>query len=191
MTSSQLDWHAAFRLLFQALGSRLPVKLANPWSTGVASPSKAHLRYTPTPTSTSASTNSSSGVSHGTLNLSSNSLACGNTGAQVQPNSTGSKTPADSFWVVFGVKDMRGFNAIENIETHERLRDTSFFQDIRRRHRRHRWFFQQWFSPYRFRYCRFVQVSRVSKSDHSLILTSTVRTYHCRRSILLWGGPAR
>ncbi|KAI8623942.1 hypothetical protein F5Y19DRAFT_481082 [Xylariaceae sp. FL1651] len=159
--SSQLGWYTAFLMLFEALVSRLPVKFVNPSSTGMALPSRAHLRYTPTTTSTMTETLSSLGVQQCTPNLSPNLSASGNTGTQAQPSGSGNKTPADSFWVVFGIRDMRGFDAIENIRTHVGLEDTSFFQDMRRRRGRHRWFFQRWFSPYRFRYCRFVQFERI------------------------------
>jgi hypothetical protein len=188
--SSQLDWPTAFRLLFKASISRLLIKFANPSSTGITSPSKAHLRYTPSTNSTSTGTQPSLGAPQGTSNLTPNSPSYGNAGSQGQPNSRGGITSAGTFWVVFGIKNMRGFNAIENIETHVGLEDTSFFQDMRRRHGKHRWFFQRWFSPYRFRYCRFVQVSRTIKWDHRPVLTTIVRTHHRRRSILLSRGPA-
>jgi hypothetical protein len=167
MPSSQLEWHTAFWLLFQALRSRLPVKLANPPPPDSTSPSKAHQRYKPSTTSASTSINSTSGTVQGTLNLSSNPPACRSTGSQVRHNTGGNETPADSLWVVFGIRDMRGFDAIENIETHARLNDTLFFQDMKTRHGRYRWFFQRWFSPYRFRYCRFVQASRIPELGHS------------------------
>jgi hypothetical protein len=171
--SSQLDWLTAFRLLYQATRSRLPTKLTSPSSTGISPPSKTHLRYTPT-TTTTTGTSSSLSVPQNTPPSSLTASACGNVGSQAQPSSSGSDSQEDSFWVVFGIKDMRGFNAIENIQTRVQLRDTTFFEELKRSHGRHRWIFQRWFSPYRFRYCKFVKVSTTSKLDTIPITTFVV-----------------
>jgi hypothetical protein len=188
--SSQLDWLTTFRLLSQATRSRFSTKIASPSSTGISSPSKAHSRYTLTTTTTTTGISSSLSVPQNTPPSSPTASACGNVGPQAQPSSSGSDSQEDYFWVVFGIKDMRGFDAIENIKTQVQLRDTTFFEDLKRRHGRHRWLFQQWFSPYRFRYCKFVKVSATSKLDTTPVITLVVRTHNHRRSILFWGGPS-
>lgn len=63
--------------------------------------------------------------------------------------------------VVFGIKDLQGYHDIEEMETHAQLTDATFFQDLKKNHRKHRSLIQRWFSPYVFRYCRFVQVRTV------------------------------
>lgn len=157
-TAPPLDWHTAFWLLFQGFRSWLPVKLTNPQSPNITTPSQANLRYTPSSASASTGTSSSLPPAQSALTPSSNPPAGGNATSQVGLNPGVNQMPADALCVVFGIRDMRGFDAIENIETDLRLDDTSFFQDMKKRHGRYRWFFQRWFSPYRFRYCRFVQV---------------------------------
>lgn len=67
-------------------------------------------------------------------------------------------------WIVFGVKNTPDFDDIENIEMTNLLDDPSFFQELRERHNKHRSLFRRWFSPFRFRNCRFVRVSTTSKS---------------------------
>ncbi|KAF1963801.1 hypothetical protein CC80DRAFT_13282 [Byssothecium circinans] len=57
-------------------------------------------------------------------------------------------------WVVFGVQNTHDFDEIENIEMTSLLDDPSFFQELKTRHNKHRWLFQRWFSPFRFRYFR-------------------------------------
>jgi hypothetical protein len=147
---------------------RLPKKLAHPSSAGVTPPSKTHLRYTPVTVNPTLGTNPFLSVPPNTSNSSAGLLVCGNTGSLAGSSSSGSTSQADSFWIIFGIKDMRSFSAIENIETSIQLRDMPFFQDLKRRHRRHRWFFQRWFSPYRFRFCKFVQVRTTPKLIHHL-----------------------
>ncbi|KAK6811346.1 hypothetical protein RU639_012790 [Aspergillus parasiticus] len=65
-------------------------------------------------------------------------------------------------WVVFGIKVMDEYDEIENIESSNLLNDPSFFNELKKRHAKHRWFFQRWFSPFRFRYCKFVQFESIN-----------------------------
>lgn len=180
MPSCRVDWSTAFRLLSQAFTSKLPAKLANPSSTGVTPPSKAHLRYTPAPTT---GTSSSLSVPQSTPSAPPNHSMSGNAGPQNQPGGNANNAPVDYFWIVFGIKDIDGFDEIENIETTTQLKDPSFFEDLKSRHKRHRWFFQDWFSPYRFRFCRFVQVRTSTHglpgpTDYSSLRKLSKRTFH-------------
>jgi hypothetical protein len=131
--------------------------------------STAQRRYTPRDTPTSASSSISASTSAGT-ELQTFSIE-GNSGNTVQANSGSSSISPmpkrDRLWVIFGVKDMHEFNDIENIATSSELNDQQFFTDLKIRFNKYRWFFQRWGSPFRFRHCKFVQVSQSILFAHS------------------------
>lgn len=99
-------------------------------------------------------------------------------------NQTNSPT-LDTLRIVFGIKDLHGYHIIEEMDTHTQLTDATFFQDLKRNHRRYRSFLQRWFSPYVFRYCRFVQVSIHPTSAYP-VLTTAVRGACQRSHHLCW-----
>ena len=114
-------------------------------------------RYTP-PSAASATTSSSSQNNAQSIPLSSSIVNYGITqtsGSGPWINSTVQQQAA--FWVVFGVRNY-DFDKIENIETSSLLNDPEFFPELKAKHSKHVWFFRRWFSPFRFRYCQFVQV---------------------------------
>lgn len=128
------------------------------WQT---SQSTAHQRYTPGVTATSSA---SSETAHGSTATSSPHYSAGSSAISVEPQAGNTKAiSVDRYgnpsWVVFGIKDMDEYDEIENIESSNLLNDPSFFKELKKRHAKHRWFFQRWLSPFRFRYCKFVQVN--------------------------------
>ncbi|GMG13312.1 unnamed protein product [Aspergillus oryzae] len=112
------------------------------------------------PTTSSAS----SETAHGSTATSSPHYSAGSSAISVEPQAGNTKAiSVDRYgnpsWVVFGIKDMDEYDEIENIESSNLLNDPSFFKELKKRHAKHRWFFQRWLSPFRFRYCKFVQVN--------------------------------
>lgn len=147
----RLDWFTAIERLCSTLKRYSPITVSGSAPTGSKSSSKAQARYMPTGTS---SVNAPPHLQQATALQSPQNGALGSSvGTQTQ-----TCTSSNPLWIVFGVKDIQGFYGIENIGTHVQCDDSSFFQELKSRHRKHRWFFQRWFSPYVFRYCRFVQV---------------------------------
>lgn len=120
-------------------------------------PSQAKIRYTP-PASVNSRTSSSTTLR--SSNAGSSQSAPGiSTGPQLQHGGASTKPQTASLCVVFGVREWHGFDNIENIETRTDLQDNSFFHDLRLRHKKNRGALKRWFSPFRFRFCKFVQVS--------------------------------
>jgi hypothetical protein len=126
------------------------------------SPSKAQQLYTPANAATARASSSlaqDSTQARPAMPPGSNSNSV--TRAQGGGSSTIPTVPQRDhpLWVVFGIKDMHEFDEIENIEVTSVLNDSSFFKELKTRYNKHRWFFQRWFSPFRFRHCNFVQAS--------------------------------
>lgn len=156
MPPDPMKWTTALQHISQALWRKLPLTNTTPSSTAVTPPSRAYMRYAPAAT---IGATQSSHISIGTPAASQNTPAGSNTGAQTTTQlPSNNNTPEDPLYVLFGVKGIMDFHKIEEFEAHMHD-DASFFRDLKLKHERHRWFFQRWFSPFRFRYCRFVQVS--------------------------------
>lgn len=148
----------AFYRIWQYILSILNWKVRTHASAGT-SPSVSHQRYTPgnaTPLGASPVIAPSSIVTS-----SPHSPGPGNPNNLV-PGRGSSNTctilHGDPNWVVFGIKIKDDFDEIENIEIFPNSNDTLFFRELKRRYAKHRWLFQRWFSPFRFRHCKFVQV---------------------------------
>ena len=153
----EMNWTTIYEHVLQAIRNMVPTILASGSSTKTTSPSKAHVRYTP-------ATTAGASLSNQTLATAvPNPSATNNVGTHTQ-SGRGNNAPTNPLWTIFGIKDMSGFHAIENIETSAQLKDPSFFSELKRRHNRRSHFLKRWFSPFRFRYCRFVQVSTKAKS---------------------------
>ncbi|EMD95267.1 hypothetical protein COCC4DRAFT_204965 [Bipolaris maydis ATCC 48331] len=135
----QLSWTTIFEHIYHIIWKALPIKATSPSPTALTQLSKANLRYTPT---RNTCANISPSLPHGK-----------------QPLPPQGSPPNGNF--VFSIKDMWGFHNIENIENHSQLSDPMFFEELKKRHKSHRWCFQHWLSPYRFRYCRFVQFEEI------------------------------
>ena len=125
--------------------------------TGQSQPARSQQRYTPS----SAAPPTTSNNPHNTtqsIPINSSEANYGMTqtsGSAPWYNSTTQQPNAH--WVIFGIKNY-DFDKIENIETSSVLNDPSFFPELKARHSKLVWFFRRWFSPFRFRYCQFVQV---------------------------------
>jgi hypothetical protein len=126
-------------------------------------PSKAQQLYTPTIAQSSSAT-SSSGRTHGPLQASPSASSpnqCANA-LNMQgssPNLPSTASQRNPSWIVFGFQCSSELDEIENIEISDSVNDPMFFQELRARHNKYRWFFQRCFSPLRFRNCKFVRVS--------------------------------
>lgn len=132
--------------------------------TGQTSQSIAHQRYTP---GTTATTSTSSATAHGSTATTPLYYSGSSGASSVRAHGGSSDTILttrhdDPLWVVFGIKDTNEYDEIENIEVSNLPNDSSFFKELKKRYTKHRWFFQRWFSPFRFRYCDFVQVNILS-----------------------------
>jgi hypothetical protein len=124
----------------------------------------ARQRYTPATAATnspSSATTSDSVVPNSLHNSADSSALPGGLcpgGTDNVPNSRRA-----SSWIVFGIRDPYEYDHIENIEASSLMDDPLFFTELKKRFAKRCWFFQRWISPYRFRYCRFVQVTIQSK----------------------------
>jgi hypothetical protein len=63
-----------------------------------------------------------------------------------------------NLWIIFGIRNRALTSDIETILVFDRLDDSAFFSQLKAAHRKYRWWFTRWLSPYRFRNCRFAQV---------------------------------
>lgn len=146
----RMSWAAALKHILQIFGRASPSKL---WSTSF---SRKPRQY-PVAGISMGSSSSNLSPNSPTMPPPSN-LPNNNASAQGQASTGVTTSTIDAHFVVFGIKDLQGFHGIENIQAPSHLTDASFFEELRARHKKHRWCFQRWLSPYVFRYCRFVQV---------------------------------
>jgi hypothetical protein len=93
-------------------------------------------------------------------------------------------------WVVFGISTLGAYHNIENLEITKQTNDRSFFPDLKMKHKTHHWWFQNWFSLFRFRSLYFVEASTYPGSNVAK-LTSSVRWNYPGQSNLCWGGTCR
>ena len=159
-----MDLTTIFHRTCQSIANRLNWEALSSSLAGQNLPSTAQQRYTP---STAATASPSSISAHGSTQITPPISSGSNSGSSTQAHGGGSNTMSTapqetSLWVVFGIKNMHEFNEIENIEISSLLNDPSFFKELKTRYNNHRWLFQRWFSPFRFRHCNFVQVSIIS-----------------------------
>lgn len=155
--STRLQWSIALKQIKRTCQSYLPCSLTTS-SSGSTPSSKARNRYTPnsnnapaapapqTQTSNAGATTSATIHAHSTIHA--------------PGRAAGAAPPVDTFCIMFGVKDMQGFHDIDHLDIDAQLLDSTFFEKLKDCHKNHRWCFQNWFSPYVFRYCRFVQVGK-------------------------------
>jgi ppGpp synthetase/RelA/SpoT-type nucleotidyltranferase len=153
---TRMKWTTAFKHIYQFCRTFSPLQLSKP-SLGSVSLSIAENRYNPSSINAAGSLVSPPQISSPGSRPGPPSNA--GVGAQGHGFTPDTVPPVSTLSVVFGIKDMQGFHDIEHIDTYAQLTDSSFFQDLKESHKRHRWHMQNWFSPYVFRYCRFVQVS--------------------------------
>jgi hypothetical protein len=66
---------------------------------------------------------------------------------------------SEPYFVIFGIKDMQNYDNIENIEMSNIDKDRAFFKELKARYKKHRHILLRIFSPFRFRHCKFVEVS--------------------------------
>lgn len=151
----RIDWTTIFYRICQSIANTLNWGALGSSLVTQKSPSKAQQLYIPATASASIPTHSSTqtrpSISPGS-----------NGGSATQAHGGGPSTiptapQGDPLWVVFGIKYMHEFDDIENIETSSLLNDPSFFKELKTRYNKYHWFFQRWFSPFRFRHCNFVQ----------------------------------
>jgi hypothetical protein len=74
-----------------------------------------------------------------------------------QPGPT--QPPTQSFFVIFGIKSVKRLDVVENIEITQDTNDPSFFKELKTRFTARRSLLLHLFSPFRFQYCQFVEVS--------------------------------
>jgi hypothetical protein len=155
------SWMAVFHRICRSVARICHWKILRFASANQESSSKAQQLYTPASVMTTiASSVHTHSPIQGTRSMTS-PITNGPDGMQAQ----GGYSSADFVppqrkpsWVVLGVQNTPDFDEIENIEMTTLLNDTSFFQELKIRHDKHRRLFQRWFSPFRFRYCKFVRV---------------------------------
>jgi hypothetical protein len=83
-----------------------------------------------------------------------------------QPGPT--QPPTQSFFVIFGIKSVKRLDVVENIQITQDTNDPSFFKELRTRFNARRSVLLRLFSPFRFQYCQFVEVtmSQLSTQQH-------------------------
>ncbi|KAG4429355.1 hypothetical protein IFR05_015162 [Cadophora sp. M221] len=159
----RMDWTTIFHRTCQSIANKLNWEALSSSLFGQTPPSTAQQRYTPLTAATSSpSSNSAHSSTQTTPPISSRS----NSGSFPQAHGGGSGTMSTapqepSLWIVFGIKNMREFDEIENIEISSLVNDSSFFKELRTRYDKHCWLFQRWFSPFRFRHCNFVRFEMI------------------------------
>jgi hypothetical protein len=152
----RMNWATACRLMYQNLCESLSITRTVPWALSPSLSAEALPRYTP---DTSADSNSFSARPQEQAPSSFRDLRqTTGTAFRADTNDASHCSTASLPLIVFGIEKSHGFHTIENIEVQAQFDDPSFFWELKRKHQNHRGWFQQWFSPYRFRYCRFVQV---------------------------------
>lgn len=158
-----MDLTTIFYRTCQSIANTLNWEALSSSLAGQNSPSTAQQRYTPTAATASPSSISVRDSTQTIPPISSGSNSDSFTQAHGGGSSTMSTAPQGApLWVVFGIKNMHEFDEIENIEISSLLNDPSFFKELKTRYNKHRWLFQRWVSPFRFRHCNFVQVSIIS-----------------------------
>jgi hypothetical protein len=126
-------------------------------------PSKSAIAYTPPPRGVSkASASASSSVPQGMTNPNPANSGSSNNSPQVHGNSISGPSNTAQIpptQILFGIQGMRRSLEVEQIEISSQTNDQILFSELKARHKKHRWLFKRWLSPFRFRYCNFVKVS--------------------------------
>jgi hypothetical protein len=153
----RMDWATACQLAYRTLRTSLSITRTSFLPSSSSLPAGFRPQYTPARSADSISSftgpqdQNSSPLQD--LRQSTGTTLCANT------DDTNDRSTTDLLCIVFGVENIQGFHSIESIEVQSQFDDPSLIQELKRRHQSHRWWFQQWFSLYRFRYCTFVQVT--------------------------------
>ncbi|KAH8696917.1 hypothetical protein GQ44DRAFT_718722 [Phaeosphaeriaceae sp. PMI808] len=145
---SRLDWTTACWYIFQAMQKSPSILRTVLSPSGHSPPAKADQRYIP---ARPADTNPSLTLpQHQSVTSSQSNCPNSNIDVGANVDNANMYESVALLYVVFGIKSMQGFHDIENIEVQPHPSDPLFFQELRTRHKNRRWWFQHFFSPYRF-----------------------------------------
>lgn len=173
-TTTSMNWVMALANIYQLFWKLPLIHLMAP-SMGTVSLSRAQARYTPNDINTGGSIVLQPQRFPAAEIQSSPSDRL--TGTQAHDPAPNTIPPVVSSCVVFGIRDMHGFHDIEHLDTDVQLNDSTFFQQLKESHKKHRWRVQNWLSPYVFRYCRFVQVSTTRRCTSALSDKGSSRSF--------------